>query len=1141
MATASENTGLAGQEDKPLAEEPADLEARVRVRQFAAVSGRGRISNLASPVIAAIVCLVLWREVSGSHLATWLTCVVLASFVRGVTYYRVDRSALERNRVTLAARLCFLATTFLGGLAWGGGMPFFLPVVDFTLQAFLIVVILGVGAGVTASLGPCFPALAAYVTPLTIPIATILLAQQTQMHTALGIFGYIFLAVLLSLGLVAHRNFALNVRLEFETGYLARDLERTQQRLGEAIDSLSEAFALFDAKGRLVLTNKRLRELVPDLSKQGNADVPYEAFVRQFAEAGLGDVPAEKVDAWIENFMQLRQTSGASFEVEVGKDQWLQVGERPTGDGGVVSIFTDLSQLKSRESVLLQSEQRFRDFTEAASDWIFELDADLRFMFVGAGYAEVSGYKPEDLIGTKVTDLPSLDADPGARAVREAFLEGRPFHNRQIGRPNAKGQPFYVLGSGIPVYSDDGEFAGFRATGSDITAVVNAEERAREAQNRLFDAIEAIPAAFILFDKEDRMVLWNSNTPNIMEADSRLIRAGTPYEELVRSSAASGKVADVEDDAEAWIDQHLRWFEEPEHAIEILLADGRFLQKQGRRTADGGAVFIMTDITAVRHDQLELSEKTSLLQATLEGMGEGILVLDRTQCVTLANNRLLQLLGLPTGATVVGLQFSEIARQIEPVGGSPEIEGEGISQPTLDEFFAAGVAFQVERARLPDIRLLMRANPLDDGGWVLLLTDVTVERTAIAALEDSEERYRQLVENSPDMISIHQGGRFVFLNPAAATFIGVDAADELIGRRVLEFVHDDYHDMLRLSEPTVQAYGHDGPFFEFLGLRSDGEEFAAEGVSIEFVYRGRPAILSIVRDMTIRKLAEAQLVQTSKLATLGELAAGITHELNQPLNVIRMAADSSLILMEDGQTDREFERKQFERISDHAVRMANIISHMGTFSRREDGDRDRELFDPLDSVHAAVSLVRDLYVAQNVFIDVQSSGGVNLVHGNRIRLEQVILNLLTNSHDAVVLETVDPETGRSFRRQQLGQIQVSVRSEIRDVDDPDGHYGDVVIRIDDNGGGIPVNSVERVFDPFYTTKRTGQGTGLGLAIGYNIVDSMGGYIAASNEPDGARFEIWLPVANEHDLGAGVSAQSIQTDERAEHDHELGKG
>ena len=747
---------------------------------------------------------------------------------------------------------------------------------------------------------------------------------------------------------------------------------------------------------------------------------------------------------------------------------------------------------------------------------MWELDADLRFTSVSGRYTEVSGRSPDFLIGKKMTDVPSLTQDSDWWAILDAFDRKQAFHNRRLTRPDDKGELFHFLCSGIPVFSDDGTFLGYRGAGSDITAFVHAEARAQEVQRQLFDAIESIPAGFILFDKDGRLSVWNSRAPDFLQASRELVRTGTQYEELIRSSAESGRVIDSQHDGEAWIAEQLSWFNDPDTAREYRITDGRFIHKLGRRTTDGGIVAIYTDITSIRRDQQELAEKSALLQATLEGMGEGILVLDRSLRVMLVNNQLQNLLDLAPDVTAVGASFSRITKQLERDGGLHFPGGQKGSPPAITDLFAAGAAFQIEHIRSSGMRLLVRANPLEDGSWVLLITDVTAERTAIAALEESEDRYRQLVESSPDSISIHQDGRIVFVNPAGARLFGVSSPDELIGRRLLDFIHPDQHELLRTTRPTVKEGGANAPVFELRALREDGTEFDVEGVILEFTYSGKPATLGIVRDITLRKLAQAQLVQTSKLATLGELAAGITHELNQPLNVIRLAADSSLILMEEDKTDREFETKQFERISAQALRMSKIISHMGTFSRREDGAGDRDLIDPLESVTAAILLVQEQFSRDDVHIEVDLPDSLCQVYGNLVRLEQVILNLLTNARDALVLEQVDPESGRTFKPKRSGHIQISMRHEMYDAGNPDNRENGIVIQIDDNGGGIPVDSLDRVFDPFFTTKRTGQGTGLGLAIGYNIVDSMGGRIVASNGPEGARFEVWLPVADERE-------------------------
>lgn len=611
----------------------------------------------------------------------------------------------------------------------------------------------------------------------------------------------------------------------------------------------------------------------------------------------------------------------------------MRVGEQPTSDGDIVAIFSDLTQLKLRETALAESEQRFRDFTQAASDWVWELDADLRFTSVSGRYTEVSGRSPDFLIGKKMTDVPSLVQDSDSRAVLDAFDRKLPFHNRRFTRPNDKGELFHFLCSGIPVF---------------------------------------------------------------------------PATERSRAIGEQGRISP------------------------LLCTPKRAHAKRKNNCSTPSSRFPRDSLCSIK-----------------------------------------------TTAYVCGIPGRRIFCR----------PAENLSAP---------------------------------------VTDVTAERTAVAALEESEERYRQLVESSPDSITIHQKGRLIFVNPAGARLFGVSSPDELIGRRVLDFIHPDQHVLLRTTEPTVKAGGGNTPFFEFRALREDGTEFDVEGVSLEFTYSGEPATLGIIRDITLRKLAQAQLVQASKLATLGELAAGITHELNQPLNVIRLAADSSLILMEEDKTDREFEIKQFERISAHASRMSKIISHMRTFSRREDDEGDHDLINPLESVTAAILLVHEQFARDDVHIEVELPDSLCLVYGNLVRLEQVILNLLTNARDAMVLEQVDPQSGRTFKSKQSGHILISLRFEMHDADNPDNRQNCNVIRIDDNGGGIPADVLDRVFDPFFTTKRTGQGTGLGLAIGYNIVDSMDGRIVASNGLEGARFEVWLPVAEELDIAEPL-AQAAPSD------------
>ena len=688
----------------------------------------------------------------------------------------------------------------------------------------------------------------------------------------------------------------------------------------------------------------------------------------------------------------------------------------------------------------------------------------------------------------------------------------QPFRNIRVQRPHENGQAYHFLVNGRPMFGSSGQFLGYRGTGTDITAMVLAEERAREAQSRLFDAIESIPAGLVLFDELGQLILWNSRAPEYFPGASSRIVAGSTFEHLMRGSAENGAVADISDQTEAWVTAQAAWFENPNERREVRFSDGRHVQLLGRGTTDGGTVCVMTDITDIRLGQEELAEKTSLLQATLEGMGEGLIVLDGSLRAVLTNTRLDRLAVFGGGQESVGRPFREI---LESIGADIEhiTDAPGNLEPdkSLDERLADGVPFQFEITRTGRQIMLARADPLVDGGWVCVFTDITAERRAVAALEESEDRYRRLNEASPDMIAVQAQGRFVFVNAAGAHLLGAAAPDELVGRRALDFVHPDNHDAVRASQPMSGFHG-DMEIHEFRGRRIDGTTFEGEATGIEFAYQGEPAVLVIIRDISDRKLAQAQLIQTSKLALLGEMAASMAHELNQPLNIIRMAADASLILMEENKADMESHREEFDRISNQSERMADIINHMRVFSRQEDESEDS--FNPIVCVDAAASMVREQYRLDGVEVRTVLPKVTPYVFGQPIRLEQVVLNLLANARDAVFSQEdriVDGAGDRS--RIEGGVIEVSafVASQ---ADDSAGraHQDEVVISVSDNGGGISEENLEQVFEPFFTTKRAGQGTGLGLAIGFSIISGMGGTISVTNGPEGAVFEIRLPIA-----------------------------
>ncbi len=245
-----------------------------------------------------------------------------------------------------------------------------------------------------------------------------------------------------------------------------------------------------------------------------------------------------------------------------------------------------------------------------------------------------------------------------------------------------------------------------------------------------------------------------------------------------------------------------------------------------------------------------------------------------------------------------------------------------------------------------------------------------------------------------------------------------------------------------------------------------------------------------------------QVAQVARLATLGEMAVGMAHELSQPLNTIRLAAENSLMEMEQGKSDAEMEMAKFSLVSHQADSMGDLIKRMCVVGRSE-GPKD--IIDPCESVRDAYSLLAGQFDDEGIAVTLDMPDQCANVLVRRNELAQVLINFLTNARDGIIASALS-------RRAQLsptgGRIEITVRSLPKTEGYPEG---EVRISVKDNGGGIPPDVIERVFDPFFTTKEVTKGTGLGLSISYGIINAMSGRITVENFGGGALFIIKLPA------------------------------
>jgi len=275
------------------------------------------------------------------------------------------------------------------------------------------------------------------------------------------------------------------------------------------------------------------------------------------------------------------------------------------------------AQVRRQTAALEQSEQRFRDFAALQSDWLWETDAAMRLTWVserstGDGHNGGNGGKPpaEFVEQRRAEDV--VDADgPAWRAHQADLAARRPFRNMVYGRRLRDGRVVYSRASGKPMFDANGVFLGYRGASSDATGEVEAEQRATRAHALLVDAIESLPAALVVFDRDERLVLSNSVARDMLSPDGTVIAPGRTAEQMIRLAADKAVFGRIEE-KETWIAERLARFRRGDATAEDVMADGRWFQVFDRRTSEGGLVSIRLDITAMKQAEEQLRESQKL-------------------------------------------------------------------------------------------------------------------------------------------------------------------------------------------------------------------------------------------------------------------------------------------------------------------------------------------------------------------------------------------------------------------------------------------------------------------------------------------------------------------------------------------------
>ena len=463
----------------------------------------------------------------------------------------------------------------------------------------------------------------------------------------------------------------------------------------------------------------------------------------------------------------------------------------------------------------------------------------------------------------------------------------------------------------------------------------------------------------------------------------------------------------------------------------------------------------------------------------------------------------------PAFATATGLSPAEVTGRRM---GEFALTGEqtALSQRTLDRVFAGGTPVTVEfELKTPTglRRFESRAIPEigGDGAIVSALVvsrDITERVATERALRQSEERYRTLIESAIVGIVVHQGGRVRYANPAALEMMGYQTAAEFPWQSDWsEFAAPAFRYELRSQTEAVLRGAHVPPHPGWQMLRKDGSHRWVQSSPTRVEWDGGDAVLAFVRDITeLRDAAdrqsalEDQLREAQKLEAVGLLAGGIAHDFNNLLQVI--GGNANLALVPDSR-DRE---AALGAIIGAVAQASQLTRQLLTFGRRQALKWESVDLNSLVATHLA--MIRRL-LPENIRIDFRAAPQPVVAEADKSQMEQVLLNLCLNARDAmpdggllsIVIESVvlDAASAGQLCQRSAGPF--------------------ARVTVSDTGQGMTAEVLERIFEPFFSTKPRDRGSGLGLAVVYGIIRQHGGHIAARSEPgQGAEFVVLLPCA-----------------------------
>jgi PAS domain S-box-containing protein len=875
--------------------------------------------------------------------------------------------------------------------------------------------------------------------------------------------------------------------------------QATTEIMQETLDALPAGVVLYDRDERLVMFNQAAAGITPALLQPGAIGSSYleRAYESARMNEAAGIPPIQSPEDWIARF---RRKDGSHHLRRTPDGRWIEWSEKSTSSGGTVGLRADVTDLKKHELQIERARAEYQSLVDSLSDAVYALDRRGRLTFVSAAAAELFGAPVDALVGKGMRELVApADLEKALRSA-DAFNKSseRTVHSIQLRMMRANGEIRHVevrYRKPVAGGSDEVVQVGVIRDVTDRVELMGAlqqqVEKAEEARALLQETLDALPAGVVLYDSDERVMMFNKVAIEISPGLAQPDAVGRTFAELAVDNARRLEAAGIGGlDVEAAIKR----FRQKGRQGQRQSLDGRWIDFSEQLTPGGRTVGLRVDVSEIKNRELEVDRARAEYQALVDSLSDMVVKIDIDSGeFTFASAAAGDLLGVPSDK-LLGVNVRDFIHPDDEDLVAPLVRAERLAADSG----VRRVQFRMRRAdgAVRHVEVGFRKMPHEPGRRLItgVFRDVTDGVELARRLEEETARLRSLVESSGALVLVTDPElNILMINREFRTFWAL-GTEELIGRSVMDIIGSGLDPAVHRAwlsganiEPISYTRVRRDPQGRQRVLSVTGRPIADEaGVVRQIVFLGV--------DDTDRREAEQALFDSERMATVGEMAATMAHEIAQPLQVINLAAGSAQDELQQAadvgsQADSEYLTSKLKRIATQTERASRIIGELRAFVRGT-SDEQPVAFDPTAAMRGAIDLTRHALVQTKITLSLPPSGGLPAVMGHVERLEQVLVNLINNARDA-------------------GAPTIAIIGSVLQRDD----RCFVQIFIEDTGPGIALDVLPRLFDTFVTTKARGKGTGLGLRICRRIVEEIGGTISAANrEEGGARFEILLPVA-----------------------------